>query len=113
MREVLPWLLFFIFMMNCSSIVGGNKGAAAGGEGRGGADPLDFLSSIKGAYTHFVDDDLSVTLSYDLHDDSNMPFSFLTGCVRAVATLWSGELEKAKDNKWVVVELHTIGLHVQ
>lgn len=82
MGEVLPWLLAFTCIMDSSRIAGGTQGeAAGGGGGRGGADPLDFLSSITGAYTHFVDDDMSVTLSYDLHDDSNMPFSFLTGCV--------------------------------
>lgn len=47
--------------------------------GRAASEPLNLLSGVSGAYTHFVDDDLSVTVSYDLQDDSAVPFSFVTG----------------------------------
>eukprot|EP00904_Undaria_pinnatifida_P013799 jgi/Undpi1/954/HiC_scaffold_10.g04418.m1 len=43
------------------------------------SEPLNLLSGVTGAYTHFVDDDLSVTVSYDLQDDSAVPLSFVTG----------------------------------
>lgn len=43
------------------------------------SEPLNLLSGVSGAYTHVVDDDLSVTVSYDLQDDSAVPFSFVTG----------------------------------
>lgn len=52
-----------------------NAGRSSGGSG----DPMDLLSSVSGTYTHFVDDDLSVTVSYDLRDDSSVPFSYVTG----------------------------------
>lgn len=44
-----------------------------------GSDALDLLSGVSGTYTHFVEDDLSVSVSYDLRDDSQIPFSFVTG----------------------------------
>lgn len=52
---------------------------SAGKPNSGGGEPLDLLSGVSGTYTHFVDDDLSVTVSYDLQDDSSVPFSFVTG----------------------------------
>lgn len=52
---------------------------SAGKPSGGGSEPLDLLSGVSGTYTHFVDDDLSVTVSYDLQDDSSVPFSYMTG----------------------------------
>ncbi|CAM9289153.1 unnamed protein product, partial [Scytosiphon promiscuus] len=51
----------------------------AGKPSGSGSEPRDLLSGVSGTYTHFVDDDLSVTVSYDLQDDSSVPFSFVTG----------------------------------
>lgn len=44
-----------------------------------GVEPLDLLSGFAGTYTHFVDDELSVTVSYDLQDDTHAPLSYITG----------------------------------
>lgn len=44
-----------------------------------GGDVLDILSSVKGSFTQTLDDDLSLTVSYDLADDSRVPISFVTG----------------------------------
>lgn len=44
-----------------------------------GVEPLDLLSGLTGTYTHFVDDELSVSVSYDLQDDTKVPLSFITG----------------------------------
>lgn len=51
----------------------------AGVKAGGGVGPLDVLSGVTGTYTHLIDNDLAVTLSYDLQYDSFVPFSFLTG----------------------------------
>ncbi|CAM9818682.1 unnamed protein product [Ectocarpus sp. 13 AM-2016] len=59
-------------LLSCSTTNAGRSTA-------GSSDPMDLLSSVSGTYTHFVDDDLSVTVSYDLQDDSSIPFSYLTG----------------------------------
>ncbi|CAB1097469.1 unnamed protein product [Ectocarpus sp. CCAP 1310/34] len=59
-------------LLSCSTTNAGRSTA-------GSNDPMDLLSSVSGTYTHFVDDDLSVTVSYDLQDDSSIPFSYLTG----------------------------------
>lgn len=51
----------------------------AGAKTDAGVGPLEMLSGLTGTYTHVVDDDLAVTLSYDLQYDSFIPWSFLTG----------------------------------
>lgn len=113
MREtLLPWFLTLAFIMGRISCVSGAKGSAAPAApvgGRGGkTDPMDFLSSISGSYTHLVDEDLSVTLSYDLRDDSYMPLSFLTRWVvcATVARL------ATRNTSWLIVRLHSDWLHV-
>lgn len=39
----------------------------------------DFLSAVSGTYTHVLEEDLQVTIAYDLQDDSSVPFSYVTG----------------------------------
>lgn len=59
-----------------TSLACANQFPPAGGAAN---EPVNLLSGVTGAYTHFVDDDLSVTVNYDLQDDSAVPFSFVTG----------------------------------
>lgn len=58
------------------SLACANQAPPAGGAA---SEPLNLLSGVSGAYTHFFDDDLSVTVNYDLQDESAVPFSFVTG----------------------------------
>lgn len=68
------WRIAALLALLCAADVAGARKSAGGG-----GDPMDFLSGVSGTYTHLVDDDLSVTISYDLQDDSSVPFSFVTG----------------------------------
>lgn len=45
----------------------------------GGGEVLDILSTVTGTFTQMLDDDLSLTVNYDLADDSRVPISFVTG----------------------------------
>lgn len=67
------WSIPVLFLLAAGSCLGRDAAAFGGGE------PVGFLSTLTGTYTHFLDDDLSVTMAYDLADDSNVPTSFLTG----------------------------------
>lgn len=70
------WKLAVFMASICASFACANQAPPAAG---GMSEPLNLLSGVTGAYTHFVDDDLSVTVSYDLQDDSAVPLSFVTG----------------------------------
>lgn len=71
------WRLAALLALMCD--VSGARKSSAAVVGGGGGEPLDFLSGVSGTYTHCVDDDLSVTISYDLQDDSTVPWSYVTG----------------------------------
>lgn len=71
------WRTAALLVMATVYLAGARKAPEAVGGGSG--EVMDLLSSVRGTYTHFVDDDLSVTVSYDLQDDSRVPLSFVTG----------------------------------
>lgn len=62
-----------------SSLVASLLLFAAKKHGGGADEALDFLSTVTGTFTKMLDDDLSLTVSYDLADDSRVPISFVTG----------------------------------
>lgn len=67
------WRIAGLLAIFSVDIAGARK---SGGGGGGGGD---FLSAVSGTYTQVLDEDLQVTIAYDLQDDSSVPFSYVTG----------------------------------